>query len=152
MQPSLKIVPIRPPRKKDANHLAILTCAIGAVLLAAFLWVSAARESPDQADQLLLSRQLPNVPGKKINAVVITYPPGGNGKTLRAKGSVFAYVLNGTIESRDIQTGSVNTYHPSDSFFEPPEPAHLVLKNPSKAVAANVLAVTVDDDDSQILP
>jgi hypothetical protein len=44
--------------------------------------------------------QLPNVPGKTLTAVVVTYAPGGKSSTHQHAGSVFAYILSGAPSPR----------------------------------------------------
>src|ERR1700740_2440793 len=45
------------------------------------------------------AEKLPNVPGKSITAVMVSYPPGGKSGAHRHAGSVLAYVLSGAIRS-----------------------------------------------------
>jgi quercetin dioxygenase-like cupin family protein len=64
--------------------------------------------------------KLPNVPGKTLTAVVVTYAPGGKSGAHQHAGSVFAYVLSGAIRSENSATGPVKVYQAGESFFEPP--------------------------------
>lgn len=43
--------------------------------------------------------RLPNVPGKSISAVLVSYAPGGKSPKHHHAGSVLAYVLTGAIRS-----------------------------------------------------
>jgi quercetin dioxygenase-like cupin family protein len=64
--------------------------------------------------------KLPNVPGKTLTAVVVTYALGGKSGAHQHAGSVFAYVLSGAIRSENSATGPVKVYQAGESFFEPP--------------------------------
>jgi quercetin dioxygenase-like cupin family protein len=56
------------------------------------------------------AEKLPNVPGKTLTAVVVNYAPGGKSVSHRHAGSVFAYVLSGTIRSENSATGPARVY------------------------------------------
>jgi quercetin dioxygenase-like cupin family protein len=96
------------------------------------------------------SEKLPNVPGKSITAVVVTYAPGGKSGSHRHAGSVMAYVLSGAIRSENSATGPAKVYKAGESFFEPPGSAHLVSENASATEPASLLAVFVADDGAQL--
>jgi quercetin dioxygenase-like cupin family protein len=101
-------------------------------------------------DKLVRTEKLPNVPGKSITATVVSYPPGGKSRPHHHAGSVFAYVLSGTIRSENSATGPVKVYKASESFFEPPGSRHLVSENASAKEPAMLLAVHVADDGAQL--
>jgi quercetin dioxygenase-like cupin family protein len=66
----------------------------------------------------------------------------------RHAGSVFAYVLSGSIRSENSATGPVRVYKAGESFFEPPGSEHLVSENASATEPASLLAVFVADDNA----
>jgi quercetin dioxygenase-like cupin family protein len=94
--------------------------------------------------------KLPNVPGKSLTAVVVTYAPGGKSARHHHAGSVFAYVLSGEIRSQNSVTGPVRVYKTGESFFEPSGSEHLVSENASATEPASLLAVFVADDGAQL--
>jgi quercetin dioxygenase-like cupin family protein len=96
------------------------------------------------------AEKLPNVPGKSITAVVVNYAPGGKSASHHHAGSVFAYVLSGTIRSENSATGPARDYKAGESFFEPPGSEHLVSENASTTEPASLLAVFVADDGAQL--
>jgi quercetin dioxygenase-like cupin family protein len=93
--------------------------------------------------------KLPNVPGKSLTAVVVSYAPGGASAKHHHAGSVFAYVLSGAVRSAT-STLPERVYHAGESFFEPPGSEHLVSANASATEPASLLAVFVADDDSRL--
>jgi quercetin dioxygenase-like cupin family protein len=94
--------------------------------------------------------KLGNVPGKSLTVVVVNYAPGGKSGKHHHAGSVFAYVLSGTIRSENSATGPVKVYETGESFFEPPGSEHLVSENASATEPASLLAVFVADDRAQL--
>ena len=92
------------------------------------------------------SEKLPNVPGKSLTAVVVNYAPGGKSASHHHAGSVFAYVLSGSIRSENSATGPARVYKAGENFFEPPGSEHLVSENASATESASLLAVHIADD------
>ena len=94
------------------------------LILVATLFASAvmgqrAGFAADETIRLAFTNTLPNVPGKSLTALVVTYPPGGQSASHHHAGSVFAYVLTGAIRSQNSATGPVQVYKAGESFFEP---------------------------------
>ena len=109
-------------------------------------------DSAELGDKQKLARteKLPNVPGKTITAIVVSYPPGGKSGPHHHAGSVIAYVLSGAIRSENSATGPVKVYKAGETFFEPPGSRHLVSENASAKEPARLLAVFVADDGAQL--
>jgi len=98
----------------------------------------------------VIVEKLPNVPGKSISAVLVSYPPGGKSAKHHHAGSVFVYVLSGSIRSENSMTGPAKVYRAGESFFEPPGSEHLISENASTVEPASLLAVFVADDGAQL--
>jgi quercetin dioxygenase-like cupin family protein len=109
-------------------------------------------DAQDVAPQVkpVMTEKLPNVPGKNISAVLVTYPPSGKSAKHHHAGSVFVYVLSGAIRSETSATGPVRVYQAGDNFFEPPGSEHLISENASPIEPASLLAVFVADDGAQL--
>ena len=105
---------------------------------------------PTSAVKQVRTEKLPNVPGKSITAIVVSYAPGEKSGPHHHAGSVFAYVLSGAIRSENSATGPVKVYKAGESFFEPPGSRHLVSENASAKEPASLLAVFVADDGAQL--
>jgi quercetin dioxygenase-like cupin family protein len=95
------------------------------------------------------SETLPNVPGKRVTIVRVTYAPGGYTPSHRHAGSVIAYVTTGTIRSQ-LAGGPVETFKVGESFFEPPGAIHLVSENASSTEPAELLAVFVANEGATL--
>jgi quercetin dioxygenase-like cupin family protein len=96
------------------------------------------------------THDLPNLPGKRLTAIVVTYAPGAKSARHHHAGSVWAYVLSGAIRSQNSATGPAEVYRAGDSFFEPPGSEHLVSENASATESASLLAVRIADDGAEL--
>jgi quercetin dioxygenase-like cupin family protein len=126
---------------------------VAAAFAAALLCGPASRAAGDEVGaqvKPVLMEKLPNVPGKSISAVLVSYPPGGKSAKHRHAGSVFVYVLSGAIRSENSATGPAKVYKAGESFFEPPGSEHLISENASTVEPASLLAVFVADDGAQL--
>lgn len=100
--------------------------------------------------KVLFSQKLPNAPGKTLTAVLVNYGPGEKTQKHHHAGSVFAFVVSGTIRSENSVTGPARDYKAGESFFEPDGSVHLVSANASATQAASLLAIFVADDGAQL--
>jgi quercetin dioxygenase-like cupin family protein len=95
---------------------------------------------------------LPNVPGKTLTSIVVSYKPGGKSPahTHSKTAFVWAYVLSGSIRSQ-VNDGPVTVYHAGESWYEEPGAHHQISENASKTKPASLLAVFVADTGDQNL-
>ena len=99
--------------------------------------------------ELITSQALPNVPGKRVTIVRVSYGPGGFTRPHRHAGSVTAYVTKGEIRSQ-LGGGPVETFGVGQSFFEPPGSTHIVSANASATEPAELIAVFVADEGARL--
>jgi quercetin dioxygenase-like cupin family protein len=122
-----------------------------ALLIAAALALapSAFGATPDGAVAANFSHPIPNIPGKSLVAVVVTYPPGGATPAHHHEKSAFiyGYVLSGVIQSQ-VEDEPVKTLTAGESFYEEPGAHHVVSRNASATEPARLLAVFVVDTDA----
>src|SRR3954465_10334723 len=87
---------------------------------------------------------IPNVPGKALVAVVVTYAPGGKSPPHHHAESAFIYahVLSGAVRSA-VGDGPAKVYQAGDGFDEEPGAHHRVSENASETEPASMLAVFV---------
>jgi quercetin dioxygenase-like cupin family protein len=95
---------------------------------------------------------LPNVPGKSLVAVEVSYPPGAASAPHHHAHSAFiyAYVVSGQIQSQ-VDDGPARLYRAGESFFEAPGAHHRISRNASKTETAKLLAVFVVETGEQPL-
>jgi quercetin dioxygenase-like cupin family protein len=98
-----------------------------------------------------LAAPLPNVPGKRLTIITVTYPPGTSSKPHWHPRSafVFAYVLSGRIES-EVEGQPLKTFGPGESWVEGPGAHHLVSRNPSTSEPARLLVVFVANPAAEL--
>jgi quercetin dioxygenase-like cupin family protein len=89
---------------------------------------------------------IPNIEGKSMVAVVVTYPPGAKSMPHRHAQSAFIYahVLSGAIRSK-VDDQPAKIYQAGEGFYETPGSHHLISENASNTATASLLAVFVVD-------
>jgi quercetin dioxygenase-like cupin family protein len=105
--------------------------------------------SPSDSVELVTSHALPNVAGKRVTIVRVSYGPGGFSRPHWHAGTVTAYVTKGEIRSQ-LAGGPVETFKVGQSFFEPPGSTHMVSANASVTEPAELIAVFVADEGAQL--
>jgi quercetin dioxygenase-like cupin family protein len=100
----------------------------------------------------LFKRALPNVPGKAMVAVEVSFPPGAAAAphTHPASAFLYAYVLSGEIVSA-VDQEPPHVYKTGDSWYEAPGARHPVTRNPSKDTPARLLVVFITDPNEHQL-
>lgn len=134
-----------------------------AALIAAMMLSPAvdAQPTPENSGQKPVVRpvfnQPSNVPGKSLEAVAVSYPPGAKSGAHHHATSAFimAYVVSGAIRSQ-IEGESARVYHAGETWSEAPGAHHTISENASATERAELLAVflldtgdgplTTDDD------
>lgn len=98
-----------------------------------------AHEAGEQeTHQLLMQQALSDAPGKHVVMLTVTYAPGAASDAHFHPGSVFAYVLDGAVQSQ-LQGQPVHTYRKGESWYETPGAHHLVSRNASTTAPATLL-------------
>ena len=77
-------------------------------------------ENRDQV-KVVFEHALPNVDGKRMVAVMVSYPPAGKSLSHRhaASAFIYAYVLSGAIRSQ-VGDDPAKVYHAGEGFYETP--------------------------------
>src|SRR5204862_2755744 len=81
----------------------------------------------------LLTKQLPEAPGKEIEVITVDYAPGAVDAIHRHDAVV--YVLDGEVEMQ-VRGGTLRRLGPGQVFYESPEDVHTVSRNASKTKPA----------------
>ena len=98
----------------------------------------------------LLTRQLPEVPGKEIKVVTVNYPPGAVDAIHRHDAHVVVYVLEGEVEMQ-VRGGALQRLGPGQVFYEAPEDIHTVSRNVSKTKPAKFVVFFIKNGGAPIL-
>lgn len=101
----------------------------------------------------IFDRELPNVPGKSMRAVLVEYGPGAASPSHRHPDSAFIYatVLEGEIRSK-VNDEPERVYKAGEAWTELPGDHHQVSANASETKPARLLAIFVlDSSETEIL-
>ncbi len=132
-----------------------LAGSMGAVFAAIALGIATGHAQEPEQVTTVFEHAIPNIAGKSLVALVVTYPPGGKTPSHRHAGSAFIYahVLSGAIRSQ-VDDEPVKVYRVGEGFYEVPGSHHRVSENASDREPASLLAVFVVDskDDPLTIP
>jgi quercetin dioxygenase-like cupin family protein len=98
----------------------------------------------------LISKDLPDFPGKEGLMIAVEYPPGASDPVHRHNAHAFLYVLEGSIIMR-VKGGKEVTLTPGQTFYEGPKDIHVVGRNASKTKPAKFIVLLVKDKDAPVL-
>jgi quercetin dioxygenase-like cupin family protein len=133
------------------NTIVLLPLA-GALLLSTIL-VAEETNAPHSKVTQIFDRELPNVLGKSMRAVLVEYGPGAASPAHRHPPSAFIYatVLEGEIRSQ-VNDGPTHVYKAGEAWTEQPGDHHKVSANASDTKPARLLAIfVVDTADKEIV-
>jgi quercetin dioxygenase-like cupin family protein len=125
---------------------------VAALLLSANV-VAQETSTPASKVSQIFDRELPNVPGKSMRAVLVEYGPGAASPSHRHPASAFIYatVLEGEIRSK-VNDDPERVYKAGESWTEVPGDHHKVSANASSTKPARLLAIFVlDTKEKEIL-
>ena len=96
--------------------------------------------------KVVFEHAIPNIDGKRMVAVVVTYPPGAKSPAHHHAPSAFiyAYVLSGAIRSQ-VDDEPAKVYRVGEGFYEVPGSHHRISENASDKDPASLLAIFVVD-------
>jgi quercetin dioxygenase-like cupin family protein len=98
----------------------------------------------------LMSKDLPEFPGKEGLMITVEYPPGGSDPVHRHNAHGFIYVLEGSIVMQ-VKGGKEVTLTPGQTFYEGPNDVHVVGRNASHTKPAKFLVFFVKDKGAPVL-
>ena len=90
----------------------------------------------------LMTKDLPDVPGKEGMIETVDFAPGEVSQPHRHNADVFAYVLEGTIITQ-LKGASPQTVNAGEVFYESPTDIHTVTRNASDTQPAKLLVFYV---------
>jgi quercetin dioxygenase-like cupin family protein len=90
----------------------------------------------------VLTKELPDLPGKELLVVTVDYAPGGADAVHRHNADALVYVLEGSVVEQ-VKGGKPVTLMPGQTFYEGPDDVHNVGRNASRTRPAKLLAILV---------
>ncbi|HKD08001.1 MAG TPA: cupin domain-containing protein [Bryobacteraceae bacterium] len=119
-------------------------------LLALGLLMAGVTTAQDAVVTPVMSRDLPEFPGKEALMITVVYPPGASDPIHRHNAHAFVYVLEGSIVMK-VEGGKEVTLTPGQSYYEGPADVHTVGRNASKTNPAKFVVFLVKDKGAPVL-
>jgi quercetin dioxygenase-like cupin family protein len=94
----------------------------------------------------LMTKDLPELPGKIATMATVEYLPGGASSAHRHHAHVFVYVLEGRYATQ-VAGGERAVLEPGQTFYENPSDEHIVSENASATEPAKILVFMLKDKD-----
>jgi quercetin dioxygenase-like cupin family protein len=110
----------------------------------------AASKAPQAAVTSLISKDLPEFPGKEVLMITVDYPPGSVDPIHRHNAHAFVYVLEGSIIMQ-VKGGKEMTLTPGQTFYEGPNDIHVVGRNASSTKPAKFVVFFIKDKGAPVL-
>ena len=92
----------------------------------------------------LMTKDLPESPGKEVLMITVEKPPGGSDPIHRHNAHGFIYVLEGSIVMQ-VEGGKEVTPTPGQTFYESPSDVHVVGRNASSTKPVKFLVILLKD-------
>ena len=115
-----------------------------AFFLTSTLMAQEARVTP------LLSKDLPEFPGKQGLMITVVYPPGASDPIHRHNAHAFLYVLEGSVVMQ-VKGGKETTLTPGQTFYEGPNDVHVIGRNASNTKPAKFIVFLIKNKDAPVL-
>ena len=107
-------------------------------------------QAPQASVASLMSKDLPEFPGKEVLMITVDYPPGSVDPIHRHNAHAFIYVLEGSIIMQ-VKGGKEVTLTPGQTFYEGPNDIHVVGKNASSTKPAKFVVFFIKDKGAPVL-
>jgi quercetin dioxygenase-like cupin family protein len=98
----------------------------------------------------LLTKKLPDTPGKEIQVITVNYAPGAVSAIHRHDAHAVVYVLEGEVEMK-VRGGTLKRLGPGQVFYESPDDVHTVGRNASKTKPAKFVVFFIKNEGAPIL-
>lgn len=126
------------------------SCACVALVSGLMTQVVLANEEPPAATAQvapLMTKDLPEFPGKEAVMLTVEYPPGAASKPHRHHSHVFVYVLEGSYATQ-VAGGERMVLSAGGTFYELPTDEHVVSANASDTAPAKILVFMLKDKEA----
>ena len=98
----------------------------------------------------LMSKDLPENPGKEMLMIIVEHAPGGSNPGHRHNAHAMVYVLEGSVVMR-MKGGKQVTLTPGQTFYEGPADIHVIDRNASSTKPAKFLVVLIKGEGAPAL-
>ena len=98
----------------------------------------------------LMSKDLPESPGKEALMIMVEYPPGSSDPVHRHNAHALVYVLEGSVVMQ-VKGGPQVTLTPGQTFYEGPDDVHVIGRNASRTKPAKFVVVLIKTKGAPVL-
>jgi quercetin dioxygenase-like cupin family protein len=132
---------------RRTKEVTMTTIRVAWVLLCLMAGTALAQQAPVTE---LLSKDLPEQPGKEMLMITVEHAPGGSSPIHRHHAHALVYVLEGSVVMQ-VKGGEQVTLTPGQTFYEGPDDVHVVDRNASRTQPAKFLVVLIKDKGAPAL-
>src|SRR5262249_9889929 len=121
-------------------------------VLLALLWLvpGTLMAAPQPEVTSLMSKDLPDFPGKEAVMIMVEDPPGSADPVHRHNANAFVDVLEGSVVMQ-LKGGKETTLTPGQTFYEGPDDIHVVGRNASDTKPAKFLVLLIKNKGAPVL-
>ena len=130
--------------------MSLLKSLVPAVLIGCGSLAAFAANAPEAVVAPLMTKALPDLPGKEAVMITVEYPPGSVDPIHRHDAHASIYVLEGSIVMQ-VKGGKEVTLTPGQTFYEGPNDVHTVGRNASTTKPAKFVVVFIKKQGAPIL-
>ena len=132
------------PRTKGATMTTSL------VALALLCLVTGTAMAQEAKVTTLMSKDLPESPGRELMVITVEHAPGGSNPVHRHNAHAVVYVLEGSVVMQ-VKGGKEVTLTPGQTFYEGPDDVHVVDRNASSTKPAKFVVFLIKDKGAPAL-
>ena len=125
-----------------------MTIKLVALVLLCLMTGTAVAQEPKVTS--LMSKDLPESPGKELLVIAVEHAPGGSNPAHRHNAHAVVYVLEGSVVMQ-VKGGKEVTLTPGQTFYEGPSDVHLVDRNASSTEPAKFVVFLIKDKGAPAL-
>jgi len=122
---------------------------VAPMLLLTACTAEAKQIAPAAVVDQVMTKELPDYPGKEAVVLTVRYPPGSVDPVHRHDAHAFVYVLEGSIVM-GVRGGKTVTLRPGQTFYEGPNDVHTIGRNASRTKPAKFLVVLLKDRNKPV--
>jgi len=119
-------------------------------LVCSLFLVSSPLIAEDAKVTSLMSKPVPDNPGKELLMISVEYPPGASDPVHRHNAQALLYVLEGSIVM-GVNSEKPVTLTAGQTFYEGPDDVHTVGRNASKTMPAKFLVLLLKNKGAPVL-
>jgi quercetin dioxygenase-like cupin family protein len=127
---------------------ATMTTKLVALVLLSLLTGTAMAQEPKVTP--LMSKDLPDSPGKEALLITVEHAPGGSNPIHRHNAHATVYVLEGSVVMQ-VKGGKEVTLTRGQTFYEGPDDIHIVDRNASSTQPAKFLVFIIKDKGAPVV-